>query len=138
MLSVKNVTLRGILEKRTETEVRSIKCTCVSRLPRLGSISSSSGRSAEKQFPQYSLQDVPADRAWSASSFIVPRFRLFFFPCCRLSDTPFEKNISARKFVSSGPRVPRPRSIRLRRNLTTNIYFYQSIVCLWRDTLNTI
>ena len=140
-----------IFKKRTETEVPSIKCTCVSRLPRLGSIISSSCRSAEKQFPQYSLQDVPADQARSASSFVVPRFSIYLFTYFFSFSSSFSPVVDYRIHLSKkiflleslfppGRALPRPRSIQASTKvfLTTNIYFYQSIVCLWRDTLKTI
>lgn len=51
------------------------KVHCVSRVPRLGPANTlRAGRSAEKQFPQYSLQDVPADRAASAVVVRRPAF----------------------------------------------------------------
>lgn len=120
---------------------------------------SRAGRSAEKQFPQYSLQDVPADRALGRhhrssfrdfANYLFIFFILFYFFFIFFFSPVVDYRIHlSKKIFLLESLFPFPRSrvhdrtgFFFRQNLTTNIYlfffFYQSIVCLWRDTLKTI
>lgn len=71
-------------------------------------------------------------------------FLFFFFPLLSTIGYTFRKKYFCSKvcFLFRGAESTIVQAFFLRQNLTTNIYlfffFYQSIVCLWRDTLKTI